>query len=516
MKKTNTFPYENRKYILLSLLLSLLVKIPISPLFFPFPDRDSGVFAYIGRRVLNGELPYLDVWDHKPPLVFYINALGLSIAPDSLWGIWLISVPILAVAIFFSLKLLTKLFDSEIAIASTAIALGGLPLLLGLGNLTTEYTLPFQFLALFLVWKFWDEDAKASWKYLFIGVLGGLALMTKQSSIGIWLAVGIVLLFQVFLKGKSRLSITRLVWFVLGVALVIGLVSLHFYLKGGFEAFWDQAFLYNFVYVGKSEIHWIKRIVNLFTMREIEPMMLFHLGMVGGIVALVGIVLRKDDKVEKKQKVFFTLLLIDLVLEVLLTQLPDATYAHYFLTLLPVLTVLTGLSLSVLLSGISKLKSIPTAGHARAKKLFFALIVLFASFPLLTEWFNSVKGPVQNYNEEVVELILKETEPDQQVLLWGAETAINFYTGRESPSRYVYQYPLVQKSYVTEEMILEFLNDIEQNKPELIIDTAREGMPFLRFPIQSERIDELINKIFAQYEEKAIINGWWVIQLVEP
>ena len=513
MKLSTTPAHEDRKHIFLSLLLSLLVKIPISPYFYPFPDRDSGVFAYIGRRILNGDLPYRDVWDDKPPLIFYLNALGLKIAPDSLWGIWLLSVLLLAVAIFCGFKLLSRLFNSEIALVSTAIAMGGIPVLLGLGNLTTEYTLPLQFLALLLVWKFWNEDVKSTWKYLFIGASGGLALLTKQSSIGIWLSIGVILLFQTFIKGKTRLSIMRLVWFVFGIGIVVGLVALYFYRNGAFEAFWDQAFLYNFVYVGKSELGLITRFVNLFTMREIEPITVFHLGMIGATLALAGIVLRKSDKVEKKQKGFFTLLLIDLVLEVLLTQLPDFTYAHYYLTLLPVLTVFTGLSLSVLLSG---LKTTSKPFVPKTKILFLALIALFASIPLLTEWYYSLKEPDQNFNKMLVQFILQETEPDQEVLIWGAETAINFYTDRSSPSRYVYQYPLVQENYVTEEMILDFLSEIERNKPELIIDSARADMPFMRFPIESEHIDELINKIYAQYKEAAIINGWWVIQLVKP
>ncbi len=510
---TATSAHEDRKHIFLSLLLSLLVKIPISPYFYPFPDRDSGVFAYIGRRILNGDLPYRDVWDHKPPLIFYLNALGLKIAPDSLWGIWLLSVLLLAGAIFCSHKLLSKLFNSEIALVSTAIAMGGIPVLLGLGNLTTEYTLPLQFLALLLVWKFWNEDVKSTWKYLFIGALGGLALLTKQSSIGIWLSIGVILLFQTFIKGKTRLSIMRLVWFVFGIAIVVGLVALYFYRYGAFGAFWDQAFLYNFVYVGKSELGLMTRFVNLFTMREIEPIAVFHLGMIGAILALAGIVLRKGDQAKKERKDFFLLLLIDLLLEVLLTQLPDATYAHYYLTLLPTLTVFTGLSLSVLLSG---LKNISKPFVPKAKNLFLALITLFASIPLLTEWYYSLKEPDQNFNKALVQFILQETQPDQTVLIWGAETAINFYTDRTSPSRYVYQYPLVQENYVTEEMILDFLSEIERNKPELIIDSARADMPFLQFPIESERINEQINKIYSQYKEAAIINGWWVIQLVEP
>jgi uncharacterized membrane protein len=45
----------------------LIVLLPINPLNIVQPARDSGVFLYIGWRMLHGDIPYLDVWDHKPP-----------------------------------------------------------------------------------------------------------------------------------------------------------------------------------------------------------------------------------------------------------------------------------------------------------------------------------------------------------------------------------------------------------------------------------------------------------------
>ena len=99
-------------------------------------------------------------------------------------------------------------------------------------------------------------------------------------------------------------------------------------------------------------------------------------------------------------------------------------------------------------------------------------------------------------------------------MIWGAETAINF-TRIEAAPAVCLSIPSGE-NYVTEEMILDFQrNRAEQTRAD---HRQRPGgiCPFMRFPIESERIDELINKIYAQYKEAAIINGWWVIQLVEP
>ena len=59
-----------KKYLfilLLILLLQLALRIPFlsEPL-----ERDEGAYGYIGQRILAGELPYRDVFDHKTPVVY--------------------------------------------------------------------------------------------------------------------------------------------------------------------------------------------------------------------------------------------------------------------------------------------------------------------------------------------------------------------------------------------------------------------------------------------------------------
>ena len=69
-------------------LLIFAILLPESPLFKPYLERDSGVFHYIGWLITQGKIPYRDVWDHKPPVIFFINALGLLLAGGSRWGVW--------------------------------------------------------------------------------------------------------------------------------------------------------------------------------------------------------------------------------------------------------------------------------------------------------------------------------------------------------------------------------------------------------------------------------------------
>ena len=37
--------------------------------FVRLPGRDSSAFLYVAQGILEGEIPYLDRWDHKGPLI---------------------------------------------------------------------------------------------------------------------------------------------------------------------------------------------------------------------------------------------------------------------------------------------------------------------------------------------------------------------------------------------------------------------------------------------------------------
>src|SRR6266496_1916463 len=84
---------------------TLIALFPSNPNNMTLPSRDSGVFLYVGWRFLNGDIPYRDVWDHKPPLIYFVDALGLRLTPDSLWGVWLLQF----IVIFLTLLLIYKL-----------------------------------------------------------------------------------------------------------------------------------------------------------------------------------------------------------------------------------------------------------------------------------------------------------------------------------------------------------------------------------------------------------------------
>jgi 4-amino-4-deoxy-L-arabinose transferase-like glycosyltransferase len=86
---------KHKTIVILTLILVLQITLRIPFLQEPL-ERDEGVYAYVAQRMLAGEVPYRDVFDHKPPAVYFIYAGIFKIFGESLSAIRIS-------ALFFSL-----------------------------------------------------------------------------------------------------------------------------------------------------------------------------------------------------------------------------------------------------------------------------------------------------------------------------------------------------------------------------------------------------------------------------
>lgn len=134
--------YEKPVLILAAMLFVFLFSFTKTPLLAQRQGYDSFYFITTGRQIINGGVPYLDFFDMKSPLVFFINALGLLIH-DGRLGIFIVQCIFLA-ATFLLMHATARLFLGRGAAFFAVLAV--LPFLAAVydgGNLTEEYSLPF-------------------------------------------------------------------------------------------------------------------------------------------------------------------------------------------------------------------------------------------------------------------------------------------------------------------------------------------------------------------------------------
>ncbi len=113
--------------LLAALLLALAVLSVLrqaNPLY-NFPSLDNGYYLYIGQQILAGKTPYVDMWESKPPGIFYVNALGLWLGRGSRWGVWALEFAALFSAAGVSFLTLRKIYGFLPALLGTLTALWG-------------------------------------------------------------------------------------------------------------------------------------------------------------------------------------------------------------------------------------------------------------------------------------------------------------------------------------------------------------------------------------------------------
>jgi hypothetical protein len=470
--------------------------------------RDSGVFLYVGWRILNGELPYQDVWDHKPPMIFYINALGLSLSQGSRWGVWLIEFLFLFIAACVGYKILQNIFGTLTALFSTFLWLLSLVFVIHGGNFATEYILPMQFITLWLVKAKFEKQNAHNWHWFIIGLLGATAFFTKQNAVGVWVSTILFLVVYRIRLQQFKQLLQELIKFLGGMTVIFTGWILFFGLQGGLAPFWNAAFEYNLNYFssGIDSSGPIKPLVE-----GILPLTKAGLLQFAGIGYLIGLLLMSYKKpLIKDWLPILGIGLIDLPIELILLSVSGRTYPHYYISILPILALFAGITVWTIFSScfVYDLPTIPKS-LLIADCIFVFSWISFAPYMYELAFFKSA-----NFQHEIVTTIQNHTKPDDTVLLWGAETTLNFYSGRKSPSRYVYQYPLYSTGYVSEEMIIQFLDEVIQSSPRLIIDTKNEYTPLYDFPIKTEPILQRTAYLQCLYplSDRIFLGNWTVYE----
>lgn len=479
------------------------VLLPSSPLNMPLTFRDSGVFLYVGWRILNGELPYRDIWDHKPPIIFYVNALGLALGNGSRWGVWFLEFIALFLAAFIGFHLIKRIFGTHPAILSTFLWLFILVFLLQGGNLTTEYALPLQFAALWLV----QTAEKSSYPYrhwFLVGLLGGVAFFTKQTAIGIWIAIVLYLTIGRLMSGQINKWFKELLFICVGgLAICISWV-VFFSIQGAFAQFWSAAFAFNFTYSSSNAdiTSRLNSIVNGLAPLKIAWLLQFSI--IGSLIGILLVFYKKGTLPEGNSLILIGL--IDLPIELFFIGFSGHSFPHYYMTLLPIFSLFAGAMAWGILSSLPFWK-------ANVTVKFLCLLSIMGIF-LWSPIYKSYKGQVSllSYakNPTMIRYIKRNTLSNDEVLLWGAESTLNYFTQRNSPSRFVYQFPLYTQGYANEQLISEFLRDILINCPRLIIDTHNPDTPIYNFPIQTQAIKDDIALVQSRYLDAENVGDWTI------
>jgi hypothetical protein len=187
-------------------------------------------------------------------------------------------------------------------------------------------------------------------------------------------------------------------------------------------------------------------------------------------------------------------------------------YPHYFIPFYSsIFLIFTGVYL--LITQLDRKHNQPYLSSI----LFLALFIIGLPQPG-RRLLRGMRGPY-TYNpfREVVQYITENSDEDDQVMVWGLETGINYISNRSAPSRFSYVDSLYYRSPLQAESAAILLDDITSNPPKFILDTRNPDYPFINgmstedclatHPADGTDLDKIIHFTCANYRFVDRLNG---------
>jgi hypothetical protein len=182
---------------------------------------DSGIFASGGFHLLRGSVLYRDIWDHKPPGAFLLNAMALGYGEGTLASVRRVEAGFLAVGavlLFLTGVRLLRRITAPLLIAFLFILHISDPRVFEGGNLTEIYAAVFVLAGIFLCVLALETRREAQLACAAgSGLFFALAALTKEPFL--LSALPWFLLLALARKRSWRLCLGRAACFIAGAAL---------------------------------------------------------------------------------------------------------------------------------------------------------------------------------------------------------------------------------------------------------------------------------------------------------
>ncbi|MBI4098131.1 MAG: glycosyltransferase family 39 protein [Candidatus Levybacteria bacterium] len=455
-------------------------------LFEPYWYGDEGIYQAVGMLINDGAKLYSGAWDNKPPLLyvlyaifnsdqFLIRTLSLFFGLVSVWVFYLTALKLFAgskksVVIsttFFAIFFGTRVIEGNIANAENFMLL---PILI-----SAYLIISTDFIRKILIRR----------AAFLAGFILSLAFLTKIVAIFDFFAFGSFLFVDPEKSFREKFS-QRLIPFVLGFSVPIGLTFVYFLVTNNFKDFFNALLFSNVGYVGYGN-------------KFIIPQGLLYLKalVLASFVTFLFIKRRSINKSTLFIVIWFAFSLFN-------TFFAQRPYTHYLLTLLPSFSLMIGLlffakkeRFFILLFLLLSLFAVSNTFKIKAKFIpYYSNLIAFSNDKKGLNAYQSFFDGNTPRDYELARYIKANTAEQDSIFIWGNNAQVYKLSNKVPIMKYTVAYHIT--NYPTG--VLEMENAINTKKPKLII--VMPNAP--AFPLPLSNYNEKINIRNAQVYEKVL------------
>lgn len=425
---------------------------------FPF-DSDHWIFFYVGKHWALGQTLYIDMWDHKAPLIFGYNALLYKLFGDNivLHRITFTVVALAAIYAFYKTAQLLyktlKIGNAEwVARLSTLLFafLANLSEFTNSGNNNENLGILVLLLSLWTYLLYRRNPQKSKGLLLASGAFAGMLFFLK----GNFALLLVPILFDVYVLHRKHWAkiISAYAIFAITPALMALMWAQYFVSQGSFKEYIIASFSFNSKYI--RALGWDLH----------SPGLIVFLGILFLLFAFFAQFLVRAIKEfwqpPRELPFFVPIMAVSVILFMLLL---GTFYPHYYLIAMPYLCLVFGTTTTATF----KKKKLP-------KVLILSTILVLLYIISLKQLYNSFSGSVQveaKNQQAAASYITKHTAPSEKFFAYVYGATMYQYANRDSGSRFISaSHPLIDYKYdFGYNFNTRFITDMESNETKYVI-----------------------------------------------
>lgn len=334
-------------------------------------DWDESTFMIIANDFANGNLPYENLWDLKPPLFFiflgtFYKVFGASLLTTRLFGDLLIFLT--SIFIYFILK---KTFNNHLSFVGSTLYIFLVSFNFAQPTLTEYLATFFLLFAVFLI------NSKIKANYFLTGFFISLSIFTRTN-------LAIVIIYFIYKLTKDKVGNLKFFQFLMGGLLPFSILSLIYSLNNKFKEFIYSTFIIplEYTFIRKSPIEilldsyvgiFFEDLINIPLIVVVLSFLFFLMIMFNKTILKNLLLLLKD------YEILFSIFLL-VTVSIFLT---GKFYYHYLIQILPFIAIFI----------IIFINSLPKFQIQISNLLI--LVFIFLSIPVFNQSINNII----NYNK---------------------------------------------------------------------------------------------------------------------
>src|SRR5438094_10420090 len=452
--------------IVLGLVIAIRVRLVGIPL-----ERDEGEYAYAGQLMLQGIPPYKLAYNMKFPGTYAAYELIMALFGQTIvgshLGLLLINAATILLIFLLGRRLINAMAGIAAAMAYTVLSVS--PSVLGLAAHATHFVMLPVLGGTLLLLR--GSNRQAFGRLFASGLLFGIGVLMKQPAL-FFIPFGAIYLLwnDVHRRFSPKKILLRNLIFGIAAIVPVGTTCLILWYADGFDKFWfwtiDYARQYSslvpLIYAPRIFLHSVSEVIG-------DGWALWTLAGIGLIAGLW------DRRTRASTGVLLGLLVFSV-----LALCPGFYFrSHYFIMILPAVSLLVGVAISELSDFL--------AGRVTAVR-FVPLLLLSVALSLPVLWdkkFFFEASPVEAcrmiYPErpfpesiKIAEYVRDHTSQNDTIAVLGSEPQIYFYSNRHSATGYIYTYCLMEPQKYAHQMQQEMIREIERAHPKYLVSVVME------------------------------------------